>query len=326
VTVSTGTLPIGAIESALTQGLQRRLVTVLAIGGGSLLIAGSVLPWLSLYAGIDPISGIDGLNGRLLAGTGAVSAAAGLIYMWQPSKQLQYGLAALGFVASGFAAWVLSQLLGSYQELQSDPFVVASLGTGTFVALAGALILLGTLLVPRTAHVGREGSRQLTVLSAQRDARTVLLTGVVTFLVCAALIHLAVVGPHLAESGLYAAFFVSAAVAQLIAAMALTMTRNRRWLMAIALGNALIIVVWAVSRTVGLPIGPTPGVAESVSVPDVLATVAEVAIVTLSVALVRIRHPLSMRRWIVGGTAILVPVIALVIAVVAIIGVEAGGG
>jgi hypothetical protein len=317
---------MGEIESALTRGLQRRLVAVLAVAGGSLLIAGSVLPWLSLYAGIDPISGIDGLNGRVLAGTGAVSAAAGLIYLWQPSKQLQYGLAALGFVASGFAAWVLSQALGSYQQLQSDPFVVASLGSGTFVALAGALMVLGTLLVPRSAHASRERSRHMTVPPAQRDARTVLLTGVVAFLVCAALIHLAVVGPHLEESGLYAAFFICAAVAQLVAAMTLTVTRNRRWLMAIALGNALIIVVWAVSRTVGLPIGPTPGVAESVSVPDVLATVAEVAIVTLSAALARTRHPLSVRRWFVGGAVIIVPTIALVIAVVAIIGVQAGAG
>jgi hypothetical protein len=67
-------------------------------------------------------------------------------------------------------------------------------------------------------------------------------------------------------------------------------------------------------------------VAESVSVPDVLATAAEVAIVTLSVALVRIRHPMSVHRRFVGGPVIIVPTIALVIAVVAIIGVQAGGG
>jgi hypothetical protein len=324
--MSAGTFPIGVMDSAVTRWFPRAVVAVLAVAGGSLLIAGSLLPWLSLYAGIDPISGIDGLNGRVLVSTGAVSAAAGLIYIRRPSKQLQYGLAALGFVASGFAAWVVSQVLGSYQQLQSDPLVLASLGAGTFVALGGALMVLGTLLVPRHADAGRGRNRQATVVSAQRDARTVLLTGVVAFLVSAAMIHLVVVGPHLQESTLYAAFFVGAAVAQLVAAMTLTMSRHRRWLMAVALGNALVIVVWAVSRTVGLPIGPTPGVAESVSLPDVLATVAEVAIVTLSVALVVIRRPLSMSRWIVGGAVISVPIIAVATAVVAIIGAQAGGG
>jgi len=52
--------------------------------------------------------------------------------------------------------------------------------------------------------------------------------------------------------------------------------------------------------------------------------VAEVAIVTLSVALVVIRRPLSMSRWIVGGAVIIVPIIAVVTAVVAIIGAVAG--
>lgn len=324
--MSAGVFPVGVMKSARIRWLARAFVAMLGIAGGSLLIAGSLLPWLSLYAGIDPISGIDGLNGRVLVSAGAVSAAAGVIYAWRPSMQLQYGLAALGFVASGFAAWVVSQVLGTYQQLQSDPLVLAGLGAGTFVALGGALMVLGTLLVPQPAHASCGRDRQATAISVQRDARTALLTGVVAFLVSTAMIHLAVVGPHLRELPLYAAFFVSAAVAQLVAAMILTTSRRRRWLMAIALGNALVIVVWAVSRTVGLPIGPTPGVAESASLPDVLATVAEVAIVTLSVALVIIRRPLLMRRWIVGGAVTILPLIAVVTAVVAIISARAGGG
>lgn len=58
------------------------------------------------------------------------------------------------------------------------------------------------------------------------------------------------------------------------------MTRDDR-----SFGNAVIIVVWALSRTVGLPIGPAPGVAESVPRPAVIASVAEAAIVVLSVSL-----------------------------------------
>lgn len=227
---------------------------------------------------------------------------------------------------SGFAAWVLSQLLGTYQQLQADPFAVASLGTGTFVALGGALVVLGVILVPQPVLARDVRYEPTKAVGQSGDARVALLIGTVAFLVSAAMIHLAVVGPHLAESTMHAAFFVGAAIAQLVAAMALTMCRHRRLLMTIALGNALVIVVWGMSRTVGLPIGPTPGVAESVSLPDVLAGLAEAAIVMLSLALALIRRPLRVSRPAVGTAAIAVSIVASVITIVAIAGVLAGGG
>ncbi len=52
----------------------------------------------------------------------------------------------------------LSQLLGTYQQLQADPFAVASLDTGTFVALGGALVVLGVILVPQPV-LARECAR-----------------------------------------------------------------------------------------------------------------------------------------------------------------------
>ena len=321
-----GTLRFGALVSAPRRWLPRSPVASLGVAGGSLLIAGSLLPWLSLYAGVDTIRGIDGTNGRVLIGAGVVSLAFGVLYAFRPSKLLQYGLATFGFGVSGFAAWVLSQLLGSYQQLQGDPFVVASLGSGTFVALGGGLLVLGTFLVPQLGRTTEGRGLPAIALGQLADARTILVTGAIAFLVSAALIHLAVVGPHLEESTLYAAFFVSAALAQLGAAMALTMTRDRRLLVGVAIGNALVIIVWALSRTVGLPIGPTPGIAESVSVPDVLASLAEAAIFTSSVALLLSRSPRRMQRWLVALGATAVCAAALVLAVLAIVGVEAGGG
>jgi hypothetical protein len=301
------------------------MVAALGVVGGSLIIAGAVLPWLSLYAGLDTIRGVDGTNGRVLIGAGALSVIASVIYALRPTKQLHHGIAAFGFAVSAFAAWVLSQLLGSYQQLQSDPFALASLGTGTFVALGGALLVLGTLVVPQRIPSPLERNQTIAV-ATRGDARTALLAGTIAFLVCAAMIHLAVVGPHLAESTLYAVFFVGVAIAQLVAAMALTMVRHRRLVLAIAVGNAIVIVVWALSRTVGLPIGPTPGVAESVSLPDVLATIAEAAIVALSLALAVLRRPLTVGRWTVRAAAGTACIIALGVTVVAVIGVQAGGG
>ncbi len=321
-----GTLRFGAMESARTRWLPRSLVASLGVAGGSLLIAGSLLPWLSLYAGVDTIRGIDATNGRVLLGAGVVSLAVGLLYAARPSKQLQYALATFGFAVSGFAAWVLSQLIGSYQQLQGDPFVVASLGSGTFVALGGGLLTLGTILVPQLGRATEGRNHSGIAIAGRADARTVPVTAAIAFLVSAALIHLSVVGPHLEESTLYAAFFVGAAIAQLGAAMALTVSRDRRLLLAVAVGNGLVIIVWALSRTVGLPIGPTPGIAESVSVPDVLASLAEAVIVINSVALLLTRRPRMMERWLVGLGATAVCAAVLIITVVAIVGVQSGGG
>jgi hypothetical protein len=325
--VDAGTLRAGVVMPASTRWLPRGMVAVIAIVGGALIVAGSLMPWLSLYAGLDTISGVDGINGRVLIVAGALSVTAGVLYGFRPSRQLQYGLAVFGFAASAFAAWVLSQRLGSFQHLQGDPFVVASLGAGTFVALGGALLVLGTLLVPAHRAQGRGvGNRTATALATGPDARTILLIGSGAFLVSAAMIHLSVVGPHLEESTLYAVFFIAAAIAQLVAAMSLTMTQDRRVLVGIIAGNALVIVVWALSRTVGLPIGPTPGIAESVSLPDVLATVAEAAIVALSIALCLIRRPLPMRRCTAGAAAVVMCVVALGVTIAAVVGVQAGGG
>ena len=306
----------------------RSAVAGIAAVGGGLVIGGALLPWLSVYAGLDTFRGVDGANGRVLLGAGALAVALGLAYGWRAITWLRWAIAAVGFAASGFAAWVVAQLLGTYQQLQGDGFVVPNLGAGAFVALAGGTLVLATLLVPQ--HVDGAAIPKATIaaeVSSRSDARNVLITGAVAFLLCAALIHLAVVGPHLNESSLYAAFFVCAGLVQIVAALVLTVRRDRRLLIALAIGNAVIIAVWAASRTIGLPIGPTPGAPESVSLPDVLASVAEGSIVALSIVLVRLQsRPLVMRRWVVGIGAVGTGMIATFMTVLAIVGVQAGGG
>ena len=52
-----------------------------------------------------------------------------------------------------------------------------------------------------------------------------------------------------------------------------------------AIVNAGVVVVWVISRTVGLPIGPDRGIAESAAFLDVLSTVLEVVIVAVAAGL-----------------------------------------
>jgi hypothetical protein len=102
-------------------------------------------------------------------------------------------------------------------------------------------------------------------------------------------IHSAVIADHVEEHWLIGAFFVVVTIAQAIwAVLVYSEPLNRRVLFAGAVGNAAVAVVWAVSRTVGIPIGWHPWRPEAVGRADVLSTLCELAAAGL-VALVLTR-------------------------------------
>jgi hypothetical protein len=71
------------------------------------------------------------------------------------------------------------------------------------------------------------------------------------------------------------AFFWAIGVAQLVWG-AVTLVRAPQWWLALgALGNAVVVATWVVSRTVGLPFGDLAGVVLPVGFPDDLATIFE---------------------------------------------------
>jgi len=123
---------------------------------------------------------------------------------------------------------------------------------------------------------------------AQLAGGTGLVRLVVACSVGAAAIHGAVIGEHFRESALYGWFFVLSALAQLAWGVLVARRPDRDLLLAGALGNTLVIVLWAVTRISGLPFGPQPWQAEAVGAPDALATLLEVGLVTGSLALLRI--------------------------------------
>lgn len=100
------------------------------------------------------------------------------------------------------------------------------------------------------------------------------------------LIHAAVVGDHFAESTFSGLFFVIVAVFQLSWAV---MFARRPQVTLASLGlvvNGLVVGVWLVTRTVGLPFGEHPGIPEPMATVDLLATLFEVLIVAGTAALV----------------------------------------
>jgi hypothetical protein len=94
----------------------------------------------------------------------------------------------------------------------------------------------------------------------------------------AGLIHLQAAIDHADESRLYAVLFVLLAVAQAGWGVALCRHPARSLLRAGVAGSLGVVVVWVLSRTVGLPVGPDLGNPEAPGPLDVIATADELVI------------------------------------------------
>lgn len=119
-----------------------------------------------------------------------------------------------------------------------------------------------------------------------------------TLSLSAALIHLFAAPEHFEEWWGYGTFFVGSAVVQ--GAYAVVLLRgpwgSSFYTVGIA-GNLVIVVLWLVTRTAGIPfLGPHAWEVEGVGALDLSATAAEVALVVALVALRRGRG-LSKEGW-----------------------------
>jgi hypothetical protein len=124
-------------------------VATAAVLGGGLLIAGAVLPWFSLYAGLHAYPGIISMTGQVLAAGGAASVLAGVWVLLQGGHAVRWGLGMMGVGLLGFAIWLLVGLFELHGQLASNPMMVPKLEPGLFVATVGALLVALTLLFGR---------------------------------------------------------------------------------------------------------------------------------------------------------------------------------
>jgi hypothetical protein len=116
---------------------------------------------------------------------------------------------------------------------------------------------------------------------------------------CAALVHGSVIAAHLREWWLFGLFFIIVTPLQVLwSVLAVRRPHDRRLLLAGAAGNLAIVLVWLVSRLVGLPFGPETFRPEAIGVKDLLATYDELAVVLL-VGLLLAGRP--VRAWGLGA-------------------------
>ena len=147
--------------------------------------------------------------------------------------------------------------------------------------------------------------------------RPYLLSGLAALSAGAAAIHFAVVFEHFAQYTPYGVFFLVISWAQLIWPAVLLWRPSRPWMWLGIAGNAIVIAVYAASRTVGLPFGPDVHHAESVGALDVVSCVLEFGLIVGCAALLwrpsLADRPVT-RRGAVARVAALVAVPAAVIA------------
>ena len=137
-----------------------------------------------------------------------------------------------------------------------------------------------------------DSAQRLDILNHPADpnrSRTILHLAAALSLL-AALIHLWVTPEHMEEWWGYGTFFLIAAIVQGLYGVALLRRPRRPLLLLLGVGgNLSIVVLYLLTRTVGIPFfGPHAGEVEGVGVADLCATAAELALVgVLGVLLLR---------------------------------------
>jgi hypothetical protein len=106
-------------------------------------------------------------------------------------------------------------------------------------------------------------------------------------------IHASVSADHFQEAFIYGAFFLAASTLQAGWAVLIIYRPTRTLLVVAAATNAAIMILWTVTRTVGLPIGPQAWRPEPIGALDATSTLLEFAIVIGAVTLLAKRVSLT---------------------------------
>jgi hypothetical protein len=109
--------------------------------GGALVATGALLPWLTLFAGLQHYSGLIGLYGWLVLAGGLASVATGLAMFVRRERWLELGGLTIGLTLTVFTLWLAERLFETMHGLGADAMLVARPGPGLFVAIAGALVV-----------------------------------------------------------------------------------------------------------------------------------------------------------------------------------------
>ena len=156
-----------------------------------------------------------------------------------------------------------------------------------FLLPAIPIVLIGTIVLADTLRkrglLGAE-DRTIALHTTGAAVAATLSTG-------AAAIHFAVVPAHMAEFAPFGLAFVAVGWFQVTWAQLYLLRPTRVIAATGGLVNSAIVVVWLLSRTVGLPVGPGPWTPEPIGTLDAFASAFEVALVGVLLPII------LPRRW-----------------------------
>ena len=155
-------------------------------------------------------------------------------------------------------------------------------------------------------ELATEGAQARSVADAravERSERTMLLVGLSA---AAAFIHAKALIDHAPHYWLFGVFFGVLAYAQVSWAwLVYRRPDERRWLMPAAVGSLAVIALWIVTRSVGLPFGPWAGRPEPLAITDITASLDELVLAGLIVAILRPNGRVAARlRWLDGANCV----------------------
>ena len=209
---------------------------------------------------------------------------------------------------------VTSSQLGAV-SLSPRPVAAAALA----VLAATAATLIGT---ERGADLESSGAQVAAVIAiaalplaavfvAAKGRAHLIVLPVALLSADAAAIHFAAAGSHFREWWAFGVFFVASGVAQLAWALVAVKSPSPAVWRAGMLGNAAIVALWILTRTVGSPVGPDAHIPEAVGVPDAVASGLELAIVLAALWCVPARRSSQKLVWSVGGITFALTTLAL---------------
>src|SRR5579859_991052 len=253
----------------------------IAMLGAAVAIAGSVLPWVTIFAGTETLTGWDG-NPRYLAGIALAGAALTVLFFHagRPIAVRRLATIAALVVVGGTAMDILSVKAVASSQSVTARLLDPSLGPGPFVMLAGGLALLAVVGIPASVTAVPAGLWLRMLL-----AGALFVTG---------WIHIALVPEHLAESMILGLGFLIAGVAQLALAAAISLRPSAVAYYAVVALNAALIVLYTIAAVKGLPFGIdhqhsgglVVGSGEPIDLPGALSKAAELVGMALAFGLV----------------------------------------
>jgi hypothetical protein len=194
---------------------------------------------------------------------------------------------------------------------------VVAAGLATLLGTAGAGELRPTalqVLAAAAATFATLAVVPLALRTTQTRAHLIALTAALLSAGAAA-IHYSVIETHFEEWWGFGAFFVASGVAQLAWALAAVAWPSRPLLWLGVAGNAAIVALWIVTRTIGTLLGPDPYEPEPIGLADSVATGFEVVLVLGALWLATAGIPrwrtLRTLTWVVGTVTFGLTVLAL---------------